>query len=81
MFHKFLTGETFDEYSTLDQCYRCGGVWLDVVEGNGHYSMNGEHASQCTGSETICHHYKNECPENDNECKLNPECNCLFCRS
>jgi hypothetical protein len=78
MFHKWISTDTEEHV----QCLTCGGMWVDSDPESVSSSIvaqDGEYASPCNGATDNCHHYTGECPES--ECKLDPECNCLFCHS
>lgn len=70
--HHFISAD-----ENLVSCLVCGGLWQDTPEGA--VAIDGEYAVRCTGNTSSCHHYSGECPED--ECKLNQDCNCLFCNS
>ena len=82
MFHRMIaTGEMLHGDSALDQCLTCGGVWLSRIWDSAHYSVEGDHATDCTGLTDSCHHYDGECPLFPAACKLDVDCNCLHCES
>jgi hypothetical protein len=76
MFHRWLSAD-----EGMASCLTCGGRWTDHDGGYGGVmcAIDGESAVSCTGNTDQCHHYSDECYAD--ECKLDPECNCLLCHS
>jgi hypothetical protein len=72
MSHKWISAD-----ADTASCLTCGGLWTSTEDA--HVALDGELAAYCSGNTSQCHHYSDECPVD--ECKLDPECNCLSCHS
>ena len=78
MNHKYIGSE-----DSGVSCLTCGGLWSLAGNGkaSGAYaqSLSGEWPTDCSGNTDECHHYADECYAD--ECNIDPDCNCLHCRS
>jgi hypothetical protein len=82
-FHTWVSTDTPEH----DSCLVCGGMWVNsnpgsvVLELGQITAINGEPAVNCTSNTQQCHHYHNEHANELTVCRLDTECNCLFCNS
>jgi hypothetical protein len=85
--HIYITADTDEDGTEILSCQICGGLWYLRGDGksSGEYaqSMSGEMATDCSDNHDQCHHYADECPTLPftGTCSLDPDCNCLYCRS
>lgn len=76
--HRWLSTDT-EEYVT---CYVCGVLATDTDPGNASSDIvgrDGEPIIACHEAAGHHHHYPGECPEFDEPCTRNQDCNCHFC--
>ena len=91
MNHVYITVDTDEDGTEIVSCQICGGLWqINVCPAHSTKecapyasALDGSPATLCPDKFDQCHHYADECATLPftGTCSLDPDCNCLYCRS